>query len=222
METTKFAIAEQGTEEWFIERIPYVTASDVAKVMAGGSGATRRNYLIRKLCENLSGQPTKTYKSAKMQDGNDRESTARVIYEKIKGLTVTQLPFAYLEDEKLGASTDGEVDEDGIIEIKNVMSSEQVALLSTGKIKSEYLKQMNTQMYVLNKKWCDFVSVALGDEESGELPDQLKVKIIRVYRDEELILKIRKEVAFFHHDLQELINKFGEKDGKLTITSDPE
>ena len=210
MEITKFAVAEQGTEEWLVERIPYVTASDVAKVMAGGSGASRRNYLTRKLCECLSGQPTKTYKSAKMQDGNDREATARGIYEKIKNCTVKQLPFAYLESEQIGASTDGEVDGDGIIEIKNVMSSEQVDLLSTGKIKSTYLKQMNTQMYVLKKKWCDFVSVALGDEESGELPDRLKVKIIRVYRDEGLILKIRKEVAFFHHDLQELIKKFGD------------
>ena len=194
-----------------IDRIPYVTASDVAKVMAGGSGATRRNYLTRKLCENLSGTPTKTFKSAKMQDGNDREATARTIYEKIRNCTIKQLPLAYLEDERLGASTDGEVNADGLIEIKNVMSSEQIDLWTTGKIKDVYVKQMQTQMYVLDKQWCDFVSVALGDEESGELPNHLKVKIIRVNRDEDMILRIRKEVAFFHHDLTKLIEKFGGK-----------
>lgn len=206
----KFAKAEQGTTEWLIERIPYVTASDVAKVMAGGTGATRKNYLIKKLCENLSGKPTKSFKSEKMQDGNGREATAREIYSEINNCTVKELPFAYLEDEKIGASTDGEVNEEGIIEIKNVMSSEQVNLMVTGKIKANYVKQMQTQMYVLDKKWCDFVSVALGDEESGELPDRLKVKIIRVFRDEETILSIRKEIAFFHNDLKELLVKFGE------------
>jgi len=51
------------------------------------------------------------------------------------------------------------------------------------------------------------VSVSLGDEEKGELPDRYKVKILRVNRDEDMILQIRKEVTFFHHDLQELINK---------------
>lgn len=205
----KFCEAEQGSEQWLIDRIPYVTASNVADVMAQGKGASRANYLSRKLCEAVTGRPTKTYKSAKMQDGNDREQIAREIYEQIKGCTVKQLPFAYLEDEKIGGSIDGDVDEDGMLEIKNVMSSEQINLLTTGKIKDRYIKQMNTDMYVYEKKWCDFMSVALGDEESGELPDNLKVKIIRVYRDDELILKIRKEVAFFHHDLQELRKKLG-------------
>lgn len=205
----KFCEAEQGSEQWLIDRIPYVTASNVADVMAQGKGASRANYLSRKFCEIVTGRPTKTYKSAKMQDGNDREQTAREIYEQIKKCSVKQLPFAYLEDEGLGGSIDGDVDEDGMLEIKNVMSSEQINLLTTGKIKDRYIKQMNTDMYVYEKKWCDFMSVALGDEESGELPDNLKVKIIRVYRDEDLILRIRKEVAFFHRDLQELRKKLG-------------
>lgn len=211
----KFATAEQGTAEWLVERIPYVTASNVADVMAKGKGASRANYLSRKFCEAVTGRPTKTYKSAKMQDGNDREQTAREIYEQIKKCSVKQMPFAYLEDEGLGASVDGDVDEDGLVEVKNVMSSEQIALLSSKdangnyKIKDRYVKQIQTQLYVREKLWCDFMSVALGDEESGELPDSLKVKIIRVYRDEELILRIRKEVAFFHHDLQQLRKKLG-------------
>lgn len=205
----KFCQAEQGTEEWLIERIPFVTASNVADVMAKGKGVSRANYLSRKFCEMATGRPTKTFKSAKMQDGNDREQTAREIYEQIKGCIVIQRPFAYLADEGLGASVDGDVDEDGLAEFKNVMSSEQIHLLTTGKIKDRYIKQMQTQMYVRDKKWCDFVSVALGDDESGELPDNLKVKIIRVFRDEEMILRIRKEVAFFHHDLRELRKKLG-------------
>jgi len=206
----KFSEAEPDSEEWLVDRIPYVTASAVADVMAGGSGASRRNYLARKLCESITGIPTKSFKSAKMQAGNDREQTARELYEKITGNTVVKRPFAYIEEELLGASIDGDVvDTDGLVEIKNVMSAEQIDLLTTGKIKDKYVKQMQTQMYVLDKKWCDYVSVALGDEESGELPNRLKVKIIRVERDEVMILAIRKAVAFFWHDLKALKQKLG-------------
>lgn len=201
---------EPDSYEWLVERIPYVTASAVADVMAKGKGASRRNYMSRKLCELVTGVPTKTYKSQKMQDGNAREETARKLYVQITGNEVVKRPFAYMESERLGASIDGEVvGTDGLAEFKNVMSSEQIDLFATGKIKDRYVKQAQTQLYVWEKSWVDFTSVALGDEESGELPDHLKVKIIRVYRDEILIQQIRKEVAFFWHDLEELRKKLG-------------
>lgn len=198
---------EQGSHEWLVARIPYVTASNVAKVMAKGSGATRQNYMVKMICEILSGQPTKSFKSKYMQDGNDNEPMAREIYEKITGNTIKESGFWYIEEEKLGGSVDGDIveDPDGIIEIKNVIPAEQVRLLTTGKIKGEYLKQIQTNLYVREKKFCDYIQVSLGDEENGELPDEYKVKIIRVYRDEVMIQQIRKEVAFFHHDLKKLM-----------------
>lgn len=203
----KASTAEQGTEQWKIDRIGYVTASAVPDVMAKGSGATRRNYMAKLLCEILTGKPTKGYKSKYMQDGNDREDIVRAIYTQITGRAVTKMPFYYIEEEKIGASVDGDVDADGLMEMKNVIPAEQLDLLTTGKIKSGYIKQMQTQMYVREKKWCDYVSASLGDDELGELPDKYKIKIIRVERDEDMILQIRKEVAFFHHDLKQLIKK---------------
>lgn len=200
----------QGTEEWLKARIPYVTASEIEAVMAGGSGATRTNLMIKMACEIISGHPTKGFKSKYMQDGNDREATAREVYSLIKNVEVKELGFAYLEDEKLGASTDGLVGDDGLIEIKNVIPAEQVRLLTTGKIKSGYIKQMQTQMYVLDRKWCDFVSQSLGDEDNGELPDRLKIKIIRVERNEDMIAEIRNAVAKFHYELNVMVNKLGE------------
>lgn len=209
---------EQGSPEWLTDRIPYVTASSISDVMAKGSGATRQNYMVKKMCELLSGKPTVGYKSKYMKDGNEKEPVVRQLYEAITGNTVIQVPFHFIEEEKLGASLDGEIEEepDGCIEIKHVIPAEQIRLLTTGKIKSEYIKQMQTQMYVREKKWCDFVQASLGDEENGELPDEYKVKIIRVYRDETMILEIRKEVKLFHRDLQALMEKLrgplGEKD----------
>ena len=207
----KASSAEQGSYEWLKQRIPYVTASNVAAVMAKGGGATRTNYMIKMVCEILSGEPTKGFKSKYMQAGNDNEPVARQIYEAITGEAVNEQPFFYIEEEGLGASVDGDVGEDGTIEIKNVIPAEQVKFITTGKIKPEYIKQIQTGLYVREKKWCDFVSVSLGDEEHGELPDEYKVKIKRVFRDEDMILEIRKEVSFFHRDLKKLIETLKEK-----------
>ena len=214
----KISDAEQGSEEWLIERIPYVTASDVAKVMAGGQGVTRYNYLVKKLCENLSGKPVSGYRSKHMQDGNDNEAKGRELYQLISGKEVTQIGFAYREDERIGASTDGVVSDEGLWEHKFVIAPEQVRFIETGKIKPEYIKQMQTQMYVLERDWVDFQSTCFGDDEYGYLPEKFQVKIQRVYRDEEMIQRIRKECAFFHHDLNKLMEKFGYEQ---SITSNP-
>lgn len=203
---------EQGSYEWLKERIPYVTASSVSDVMAKGQGKMRETYMVKKICELLSGEPTKGYKSKYMQDGNDNEETGRELYTAITGNEIEKMPFHFIEKEKIGASSDGKVvGQNGGLEIKNVVASEQISFITTGKIKDKYVKQMQTNMYVHEWDWIDFESVSLGDEEHGELPDEYKVKIKRVYRDEEMILSIRKEVAFFWNDLKTLMTKLEEK-----------
>lgn len=203
----KASTAEQGSYQWLKDKIGYTSSSNIAAITAKGSGATRANYMVKMLCEILSGEPVLGFKSKYMDDGNEREPKARALYKAITGSTVEQVGFHYIEEEKHGSSSDGLVGKDGLFENKNVIPAEQVRLLTTGKIKSEYLKQMQDQMYVYERKWCDFVQTCFGDEELGTLPDKHKVKIIRIERDDQMILSIRKEVAFFHHDLRELIKK---------------
>lgn len=212
MPAFEVSTAEQGTEQWFIDRLGYVTASNMEAVMAKGQGVTRNKYLVKTACEILTGRPTtNSFKSKYMQAGNDNEPKARALYTAVTGNDVRQVGFCFIRSEKLGASLDGEIiqDDDGIMEIKNVIATEQVDLITTGKIKPRYIKQMQTQMYVKRKQWCDFTSVCFGDEENGYLPDEHKIKIIRVYRDEDIIREIRKETAFFIHDLNQLLSKLG-------------
>jgi hypothetical protein len=197
--------SEQGSHEWKVARIPYITASDMHKVMAKGQGVTRKNYMVKKLCEQLSGTPTPTFKSSYMQDGNDREYIARDIYTQVTGTEVVERGFCYKPEVGIGASVDGYVvGTDGIIEIKNLVATEMIELITKQKIKSEYVKQMQTQMYVLDKKWCDFIGQSLGSEEHGELPDEYKFRIIRVERDEALIAEILAESKKFHEELNQL------------------
>lgn len=70
---------EQRTDEWFAARLGKVTASNIAKVMAKGGGATRKNYMAQLVCETLTGQKEETFKSASMERGNELEAVAREI-----------------------------------------------------------------------------------------------------------------------------------------------
>ena len=204
----KASSAEQGSHQWLVDRIGYTSSSVVAAVMAKGSGATRTNLMTKMLCEIMTGEPVVGFKSKNMEDGNKYEADSRRLYEIMTGSTVKEVGFHYIEKEKHGSSSDGLVEgTKGAIEIKNVIPSEQVRLITTGKIKPEYIKQMQDQMYVYELDWVDYVQTSFGDEELGTLPDKYQVKIIRVMRDEVMIAEIRKEVAFFHHDLQKLIKK---------------
>lgn len=205
----KFSKGEQGTDEWLQDRIGFVTASNMAAVL--GNGATHKNYLVKVLCEELSGQAVQGFKSQAMQDGNDNEATARLAYELHTGSTVTTAGFCFMPELKLGASTDGIVEgTDGLIEIKNVIPATQIDFLTTGKIKRDYLLQMQAQMFVLDKQWCDFVSQSLGDEVYGELPEKYKLKIVRVKRDEKVIKEILEATKRFHEELEVLKEKLDE------------
>lgn len=203
--------APQGSEEWLKAKIGYVTASHVADVMAKGQGKMRESLMVRMICEILTGKPVKGFKSDYMQNGNDREKDSARLYSLITGQELVERGFCYLEDEKLGASIDREVaGTDGIVEIKNVIASEQIRLLTLGTVPGKYMKQMQTQLYITEKIWCDYVSTSFGDEVNGTLPNKYKVKIIRVNRDEKMIAEIRTAVAEFHRDLIIKLNKLKE------------
>lgn len=202
--------APQGSPEWLIARIPYVTGCNVSDVMAKGQGKSRQTYLTKKVLEILTGKPVEGYKSSHMKNGNKRENEARRLYALVKGVKVKQLGFAYLPSEGIGASIDGDVDEEGLVEFKVVLTNEQKRLIRLRTIPGKYVKQMNTQMYVLNKKWCDYTSVCFGKDEHGDISDKDKIMIIRVYRDDQLIENIRKEVAEFHLDIHKTIKKLAE------------
>lgn len=207
--------SEQGSHEWKVARIPYITASDMHKVMAKGKGVTRNNYMVRKLCEQLNGTPTPTFKTSYMQDGNDREYIARDIYQQVTENKVIERGFCYIPELGIGASIDGDVvDTDGIIEIKNLVATEMIELITKKKIKTEYIKQMQTQMFVLDKKWCDFIGQSLGSEEHGELPDEYKFHIVRVKRDETMIKEILAESKKFQEELNKLRKELEKSKGE--------
>lgn len=152
----------QGSDEWFAARLGKVTASRIADLMARtktGWGAGRANYMAELLCERLTGQTAERFTNAAMQWGTDTEPQARAAYEFLTGNTVTEVGFAdHPRIAMSGASPDGLVGADGLVEIKCPNSATHIETLLSETVPGKYRMQMLWQMACTGRAWCDFVS----------------------------------------------------------------
>lgn len=203
---------EQRTEEWFKARLGKVTASRVADVLAKtktGVSASRANYLTELVVERLTGQQAELYMNDAMQWGTDTEPQARMAYEAHKSVLVDEVGFIdHSSIQMFGCSPDGLVGDDGLIEIKCPNSKTAIETILSGKAPSKYIPQMQTQMAVTGRAWCDFVSF------DPRLPEDLQLFVVRVNRDDEYIANLEKEVSAFLQEVDETVTKLkGLKDG---------
>ena len=205
---------EQRTEEWFAARLGKVTASKVSAVLAKKDSATRADYLTDLVLERLTGKQQEFYQNEAMQWGTDTEPQARMAYEAQSSNLVDELGFIdHPTIANFGCSPDGVIGEDGLIEIKCPNSKTHLSTLLSGKAPTKYIPQMQTQMAVMNRQWCDFVSF------DPRLPEDLQLFVVRVNRDNEYIAKLEEEVVVFLDEVNETVNKLkGLKDGSQETT----
>jgi putative phage-type endonuclease len=196
---------DQGSEEWFTIRIGKVTASRVADVIAKtktGYSASRDNYMAQLVCERLTGQKGESFTNAAMQHGTETEPLARAAYEALRDVLVDEVGFVpHPTIEMAGASPDGLVGEDGLIEIKCPNTATHIETLLSQTVPGKYNTQMQFQMACTGRKWCDFVSF------DNRLPEELQLFVTRVPRDEVFIRLIESEIVQFIAELDDKINK---------------
>jgi len=200
---------EQGSEEWFAQRLGKVTASKVSDVMAKtktGVSASRTNYMMQLLCERLTGKREESYQNAAMQRGTELEPAARAVYEANAGEFVTETGMVeHVSIIGFGASPDGLVGSDGLLEIKCPNTATHIEFLRTGKPKGEYQWQMLAQMACSGRAWCDFVSY------DDRLPPALQYHCIRFMRDDARIKDMEDEITSFLLELAKLEDEMNNK-----------
>ena len=189
----------QGTEEWYTARCGHVSASMFSAVMAKGQGKTRHSYMMKLLAERLSGIAQETYSNKAMEAGVETEPLAREYYESTNDLIVEQVGFIEV-NEDLGCSPDGLIDIDGTLEIKCPLPSTHLQYILDDKFPTTYRAQVQGQLWVSEREWCDFVSFA----------PTIKARPMftkRVHRDERYIDTLEVEVERFIVELKELEKK---------------
>ena len=196
---------DQGSEEWFTIRIGKVTASRVADVIAktkSGYSASRDNYMAQLVCERLTGQKAEGFTNAAMQHGTETEPLARAAYEALKDVLVDEVGFVpHPSIQMAGASPDGLVGDDGLIEIKCPNTATHIDTLLSETVPTKYYTQMQFQLACTGREWCDFVSF------DNRLPPELQLFVKRVPRDETYIRLMEAEIVLFISELDDKINK---------------
>lgn len=148
---------EQRSPEWFAVRDLKMTASNATAIMANGKGL---ESLVEEIITDYYSSDnykefTNKVDNKHVQRGVDFEEKARAIYELETGEKVKQVGFVEL-DKYVGCSPDGLVGDKGLVEIKSPANKEFMRLALTNKIDSNHLNQMQMQMYVTGRDWCDY------------------------------------------------------------------
>lgn len=185
----------QGSAEWKALRLGKVTASRVADVVAktkSGYSAGRANYMAQLIAERLTGTPAESYTNAAMQHGTETEPEARAAYEFYQGVTVAEVAFVpHPKIDQAGCSPDGLVDGGGLVEIKCPQTATHLETLLGQAVPSKYETQMQFQMACTGRDWCDFVSY------DPRMPENMRLFIKRVARDDKRIAELESEIAAF-------------------------
>jgi putative phage-type endonuclease len=201
--------AVQGTAEWLQERCGKVTASRIADLMAktrSGWGASRANYAAQLVAERLTGCVTPSFTNAAMIHGTETEPEARRAYEFFIDRDVQQVGFIpHPEIENAGASPDGLIGDDGLLELKAPQTATHIDTLLSGAIPDKYYKQMQFQMACTGREWCDFASY------DNRLPERMRLFVKRVERDAEAIAEIETEVRAFLAEIDETVARLIEQ-----------
>ena len=201
-------MVEQGTPEWHQLRLGKVTASRVSDVMAKiktGESASRKNYRAELVVQRLTGLPSESFTNAAMEWGTATEPMARIAYEIAKEVLVEQVGFIeHPTIAMFGCSPDG-LAHDGMIEIKCPNSATHIEYLTDNKAPAKYINQMQCQMAVTGRKWCDFVSF------DPRLPEDLQLFVVRVERDQKYIDSMEVEVVEFLTEVEGMVNQLKER-----------
>lgn len=191
---------EQGSPEWFAERLGKVTASRVADVVAktkSGPAASRANYMAQLIAERLTSEVQESYTNAAMQWGTDQEPNARAAYEFRTDATVEQIGFAVhpaIADS--GASPDGLVGADGLVEIKCPNTATHIETLLGRAVPGKYTTQIQWQLACTGRKWCDYVSF------DPRMPETMSLFVARVHRDDKTIADLETQVREFIAEIE--------------------
>lgn len=195
---------DQRSAEWFEARLGRLTASRVADMMAttrNGWGADRANYAWELALERLTGEPTPSFCSAPMQWGIDTEDRARAAYQIHALCNVVEVGFIEHPTLFAGASPDGLIAADGMLEIKCPNPKAHGETLLNGTIADKYLKQMQFQMACSGRAWCDFVSF------DPRFPEPMQLWVKRVERDDTAIREIEECAEGFLAEVDEMVKR---------------
>lgn len=147
---------EQRSDEWYALRCLRMTASNAQCIAACGKGL--ETYILNLCSEFLSSADKELFTNDHIKRGIELEEEAVSVYEFNNGVEVENVGFV-IHNKHSGCSPDGFVGDNGLIEVKCKSDANHLKQILSGYdgIESTYMWQMQMQMLVCKRAWCDFV-----------------------------------------------------------------
>lgn len=191
----------QNTPEWMAERAGIPTASNFDKIVTtkGEPSKQVEKYIFELAGERLLGYKPESYTNSAMQRGIELEPEAKALYSFLRGVNLEDVGLCWKDEKKLaGASPDGLLGNGkGIIEVKCPILTTFVEYMLKDKIITDYFQQVQGQLWVTDREYCDLMAYYPG----------LEPIIKRVERDEVFICKLESEIDKFNKKLNEITEK---------------
>ena len=188
---------QQNTPEWDEARRGIPTASVFKDVLAKGEGKTRKKLLYTLAGQALATEQPEAWSNSHTERGHAMEDAACSLYALLHNADPQTVGF--MRRGRIGASPDRLIGEDGLLEIKSRLPHLQIELLEANRVPPEHKAQIQGQLMVSGRQWCDFASYWPG----------LPIFVERVYRDEAYIENLTTELERFIEELDYLIAKYG-------------
>ena len=190
---------EQGTDEWLRHRMKIPTASEFSVVLARGkNGApskTRATYMRKLAGEIICDEPMESYSNKAMERGKLLEPDIRNLYCMMAKCDVRRVGF--LRNGRRGASPDGLIGNDGMLEIKSEAPHLLIETMFADELPPEHYAQLQGGLLISEREWID---LAVGYKK---MPLFTK----RTGRDEPYIKILNDEIDRFNEELDALVRR---------------
>ena len=205
----------QGSESWFKARMGKISASRIADLMKKtkyGESTYKTRLRMELAIERITGKSTNTFMNQAMHDGVEREPDARTLFEAMTGKEVALCgSFDHPEIVNTSASPDGLLrGENATLEIKCPTHVTHAKNLLSETLDARYQHQVKWQIACTESDYAYFASY------HPDFPPELRLKVVKVEKDDKLIAEIEEAVREFDIEVEGLINdikKGGNKDG---------
>lgn len=219
----KIVACTQDDATWHATRLGRITASRVKDALAFGKDLKplkiRSDYMMKLLCERLTGETSRNVVTPEMIRGTEEEKFARAAYEVANRVSVNEYGIAIHRDfDWYAASPDGIIEKAGGVELKNPTTLKHLTWKLEGVLPSEHALQCHSLIDVWELDFLDFFSY------DSRLPTHLaEFQAPRLWRDDRLIAGMHEGLKTFHQELEDWQGLLNEKwPAPALATADPE
>jgi len=186
----------QRSEEWDRLRAR-PTASEFGKFVtpAKGDYSTQATGYAAKIVAKQLGVYTEPPPSWAMERGTELEPSAKLAYTLATKREIQEVGFVIPDGtDSYGCSPDGLVGDDGIIEVKCPLAETLIAYHADGVLPLVYKPQVQGQLLITGRKWCDFYV----------FHEELEPFLLRIKPDEEYQAKIADGLLLLLKEIEDI------------------